>query len=291
MPTPSDFAVFILTHGRPNNVKTFDTLRRQGYTGPVYIIVDNEDKTIEQYRSRFGDSVVVFDKAAIASTFDEADNFDDRRAVVYARNASFQIARDLGLTYFLQLDDDYYEFQYRINHKMQHPTGHFTVRRLLDNVFAAILDYYKSIDAKSIATLQGGDFFGGADGFGRPKRKCMNTFFCSVDRPFHFVGRINEDVNTYTWFQSLGNLFLSIPFVMVNQFDTQSKKGGMTSTYLDGGTYRKSFYTVMFAPSCAKVAMMGESHRRLHHSINWDNAVPCIVAEKYRKSEKLEGSA
>ena len=45
-----DFAVFILTHGRPDNLKTLTTLKKCGYTGEIYFIVDNEDKTIEQYQ-------------------------------------------------------------------------------------------------------------------------------------------------------------------------------------------------------------------------------------------------
>lgn len=100
------FAAFILTHGRPDKVTTFQTLRKQGYTGKIYIIVDNEDEAIDAYRERFGDSVIVFDKLAISKTFDNGDNFDDRRTVIYARNASFGIAEGLGLDYFLQLDDD-----------------------------------------------------------------------------------------------------------------------------------------------------------------------------------------
>ena len=42
-----EFAVFILTHGRPDNVKTLATLKKCGYTGKIYFIVDNEDKTID----------------------------------------------------------------------------------------------------------------------------------------------------------------------------------------------------------------------------------------------------
>ena len=37
-----DFAIFILSHGRANNVKTVKTLEREGYTGKWYIICDNE---------------------------------------------------------------------------------------------------------------------------------------------------------------------------------------------------------------------------------------------------------
>ena len=69
-------------------------------------MIDNEDKAAAEYYARYK-NVVMFDKPKIAKTFDEADNFDDRRAIVYARNACFQIARKLGYKYFIELDDDY----------------------------------------------------------------------------------------------------------------------------------------------------------------------------------------
>ena len=37
----NNFAVFILTHGRADNVKTHDSLKRCGYTGKIYILIDN----------------------------------------------------------------------------------------------------------------------------------------------------------------------------------------------------------------------------------------------------------
>ena len=40
-----DFCAFILTHGRPYKVHTYQTLRKAGYTGKIYIVIDNEDKT------------------------------------------------------------------------------------------------------------------------------------------------------------------------------------------------------------------------------------------------------
>lgn len=64
---------------------------------------------------------------------------------------------------------------------------------------------------------------------------------------------------------------------------TQSNAGGMTSIYLDGGTYIKSFYTIICSPNCAKIRTMGRTNRRLHHSINWKTAVPVIIDEKHKK--------
>jgi len=278
-----DFAVFILTHGRPDNVITYKTLLKAGYTGKIYIIIDNEDETANKYYENFGDKVIMFDKKAISDTFDEGDNFEDRRTIVYARNACFGIAEKLDITYFIQLDDDYTKFDFRINENKQIPEDHWIIKSRLDYIFNLYLEYYKSINAKSIAFAQGGDFISGHNIDYKIKRKCMNSFFCSTDRPFNFIGRINEDVNTYTFCGSLGNLFFTIPCVKLDQKQTQSNSGGMTDLYLDSGTYIKSFYTIMYQPSSVKIRLMGTSHKRLHHSISWKNTVPVILDETYKK--------
>lgn len=57
-----DFCAFILTHGRPDKVLTYRTLRRAGYTGKIFIVVDDEDKTRHQYMAEFGEQVLVFSK-------------------------------------------------------------------------------------------------------------------------------------------------------------------------------------------------------------------------------------
>lgn len=283
----NDFAVFILTHGRPDKVYTYDTLKKCGYTGRTYIIIDNEDATAQKYYDKFGrDNVVMFDKKEIAKTFDEFDNFEDRRTIIYARNASFKIAKDLNIKYFLQLDDDYTGFQYKL--LLDKPVN--AECRRLDDLFRITLDYYKSINAMSIAFAQGGDFIGGIDNgisaFRFSKRKAMNSFFCSTDREFQFIGRINEDVNTYTNFQSKGNLFLTICNISVIQKQTQKTSGGMSDVYLNQGTYVKSFYTMICSPNCTNISLMKTAHPRLHHSINWECAVPKIIDSKYKKYVK-----
>ena len=39
----SDFCVFVLSHGRPDRQYTMSLLRRRGYTGRVYLVIDDED--------------------------------------------------------------------------------------------------------------------------------------------------------------------------------------------------------------------------------------------------------
>lgn len=94
-----DFAVFILTHGRANNVVTYKTLEKQGYTGKIYIVIDNEDSQAEEYRQKFR-NVLMFDKKAVAKTFDTMDTEENRKTIVYARNACFDLAKQVGVRFF-----------------------------------------------------------------------------------------------------------------------------------------------------------------------------------------------
>jgi len=271
-----DFAVFILTHGRPDNQRTTKLIRARGYTGPIYYIIDDEDKTADQYKAKYGEkNVIVFDKKAMADSIDEGNNFDNRKVIVHARNYSFIAAKNLGYKYFVQFDDDYYSLGYR------YIEGEKKINNL-DKVFDIILEFYKNVNIKSIAFSQGGDHIGGFQGV-KLKRKCMNSFFCSVDRPFTFVGSLNEDVNTYTALASRGAVFFTFTNINLSQGDTQSSKGGMTDAYNLSGTYVKSFHSLLMHPSGVKISMMNSKNPRLHHLVKWKNTTPMILDPKHKK--------
>lgn len=279
-----DFGVFILSHGRPDRVKTLKSLEKGRYTGKWWIVIDNEDDSAPEYYKRYKDRVIMFDKPEVSKTFDTADTSQERRTIVYARNACFAIAKELGIEYFLELDDDYTSFEYRVIRDKK--LAVFAVKSL-DGLFSAMINFLDDTGAITVAFSQGGDFIGGKDSkfyHDKVSRKAMNTFFCRVPNPFQFVGRINEDVNTYTSLGSKGKLILTISDASITQVQTQANKGGMTDVYLDSGTYLKTFYTVIFSPSCTKVGMMGDKHKRIHHMIDWERCVPKILNEKWKKT-------
>lgn len=278
-----NFAVFILTHGRADNVKTVKTLEKAGYTGDYYIVIDDEDEQEARYREIYGDKVKQFNKKEQGAKTDTPDLSDNRGVIIYARNYCFELAKQIGVKYFCELDDDYTNFEYRYIEKNKLKIKSV---KWLDKIFELLCDFLEKSGAVTVAMAQGGDFIGGANSKNYKKgllRKAMNSFVCSVERPFRFVGRINEDVNTYTALGSKGKLFFTITTVSLVQMQTQHNKGGMTGTYLDSGTYVKSFYTVIYSPSCVTVQIMGDKHRRIHHHIVWNNCVPCIIDEKYKK--------
>lgn len=281
-----NFAVFILSHGRPNNVITYNTLRRQGYTGKIYLILDDSDKTINEYKDLFGDDIIIFSKKDYKDKFDIMDNFDNDKVIVYARNACYDIARKLGLDYFFEYEDDYTNFQYR--YIEGESLKGITIKNL-DKIFDLMINCIEETNINTIAFAQGGDFIGGAGAFKSNsfKRKAMNSFVFKVNKDkkddILFIGRMNDDVNTYLTKGKIGKLFFQLANINLVQLQTQSNSGGNTEAYKQYGTYTKSFYSVMAEPSCCKINLMGRTNKRLHHSIKWENAVPKIISEKYKK--------
>jgi hypothetical protein len=281
------FCVFIISHGRPNSTKTLNVLQKSGCTDPVFIVCDDEDKTLEEYKKNFGAKVLVFDKKTYASKVDSCDNFNNRRTTTHARNACFDFAEQLGFEYFLVLDDDYTSFRYSTD-----GDGKIVRKRCskISKVFEAHINFLDCDERiKSVCFLQTGDLIGGLtektklDHFPFKKRKAMNSFFCKTSRRFWFFSRLNEDVNTYLLLGSKGDLFFTNPTFYLQQLQTQTNSGGMSETYLASGTYVKSFYSVMNFPSFAKVAK-NMAMNRLHHRISWENAIPKIIEDKWKKT-------
>ena len=277
------FCVFILSHGRADRVVTIETLKRCGYSGDWFIVIDNEDDTASRYEELYGDKVIMFDKAEIAKRFDTADLSNDRRTIVFARNACFDIAEKLGYEYFLELDDDYTDIQSREDSGKKLL---ITSIKNADLLFEAYVDFLEESNSLTVAMAQGGDFIGGRENQRlkeRLLRKAMNTFFCKTERRFWFVGRINEDVNTYCLLGQRGEKIFTAVDAMITQKQTQTNDGGMSDVYLDMGTYLKSFYSVMFCPSCVKISVMGDKHKRIHHEVSWNKCAPKILNERWKK--------
>lgn len=283
----NNFGVFILTHGRPTKIPTYRTIRRHGYTGKIWLILDNEDITIPAYEKKYPDEVYIFDKSEAALITDTMDNEDHNQGVVFARNMTWSIAKELGLDYFIVLDDDYFDWRH-ITNEYHNVVEHRIKIVDLDSAFAALVKFLDTTSLSTIAMGQGGDFYGGPEThIRRPKRKAMNSFVCSTKRPFKFLGRLNEDVNAYVLLGSQGLIFLTTMKLALYQSATQSRIGGLTELYMNSGTYVKSFFTVMCHPSSTRVTLMVSKHSRLHHRINWNYAVPKIISPEYKKINNL----
>lgn len=282
-----NFGMIILSHQRPQNIKTLRTLQRSGYTGKIIILVDDEDPELETYKEEYPDKLHIFNKEKALKKSDRGENEQRTNTPLAARNTCHKVAKQHNLDYFMVLDDDYGSIRIRFNKKGEFISGKNVEN--LDYIIQQFIELYKTHPQTTTITFaQGGDYIGGEKSYLgskiRTKRKAMNTFLCKTTRPFKFKGNGNDDVNTYIRNQQLGQLMYMTSLICINQEETQTQKGGNTEFYLDTGTYQKSMYTVMINPSCTELDLLGPNHPRIHHRIKWKNAVPKLISDKYRKN-------
>lgn len=285
----NDFAVFILSHGRANEILTVNMLKRGNYTGDWYVVIDNEDDQEEIYREKFGEHILQFDKKAEAEKTDTGDLDNDRRVGVFARNAIQDMAKEMGYKYHLQLDDD---FRYLY---LRFPTGKGSSLtsievKNLDRLFEILLDFMDSTPVSWISFALSSDYLGGKNSNRYRKKllpKTMGSFLMRADDIVRFKMRMNDDITTCIGTWEIGKPNYTIMYIQVNTPETQAMKGGMTDIYTDNGTYRKSFYSVMMHPGYVKIAKQGIKFFRIHHEIRWNGCTPMVLNEKWRKTDAV----
>lgn len=188
----------------------------------------------------------------------------------------------MNIETFIEIDDDITGFEWRLTAYGE--SIYYSIKNNIDDILTVLIEFYEKcgrIDCLSIGQT-GGDFTGGGVNKPLSKRKMMGFFICSTRRRFEFIGRINEDVNTYAAKARAGNLFIMQMMIVFHTITTQSQKGGLTEIYLEYGTYLKSFYSVMYCPSGVKVMLFCDGQQkneqgRYHHNINWNAVAPKIL--------------
>lgn len=280
-----DYGIFILSNGRAGNVSTIKMLKKGGVIGKrhVHILIDDEDSQGQEYYKLYGDMVVQFYKKDYDNRVDTMDNNGNRKCVVYARNAVFDIAKEMGYKHFIVLDDDYKEVE--IRYKQGKKLKCYAVKDL-EHLNQIMFDFLDCANILTVCLGQGGDFIGGANGGNANKvlsRKAMNYWYCRTDRPFEFMGRMNEDATANVVYGIRGGLMFTAMQTCLIPGTTQKIPGGLTDIYLEKGTYSKSLYTVMAEPSCTKISVMQTKHKRVHHFIEWRYCCPKIINEKWKK--------
>lgn len=281
--TEKRFAVFILSHGRAKTISTPDALINCGYTGEYFVVIDNEDDDEPLYREKFGDKIIQFDKRDYVKLTDLGDTDDDRRIGVLARNFIQDEAIKRGYRYHLQLDDDIHGFTYR--YIKGDSLKAKTIRRM-DDVFEAMCSYLDTTPITSLSFSLAVFMVGGINNdafFKGLIPKTATTFLMRADDLNYFHMRMNDDMTTAAINRMRGKQYYTIMQLMLSVDGTQVQSGGMTEIYVDNGTYRKSFYSVMCIPSAVKITAMGITDYRIHHEFHWNNIAPKLLSESYRK--------
>lgn len=280
----NNYAVFILSHGRANDVKTVKMLEEGNYTGEWFIVIDDEDKDEAIYKEKYGDHIIQFCKKEVADRTDTCDLDTDRRVGVFARNFIIEEAKRRGYKYHLQLDDDFYVLDYRYVKNGKSCTKKCTQ---FDKLFDAMVEFLETTPTVWLSFGLSSYYLGGLKGKNFREglvRKTMGSFFMNTYKAPKFFCRMNDDITTNVFNTFRGELMFTVMPIQVQTPPTQQEAGGMTDIYKENGTYRKSFYSLMAAPSFVMISRQGRIDMRVHHEIKWNSCAPKILNEKWRKT-------
>lgn len=278
----NDFAIFILTHGRPNNQDTLTTLRKSGYTGKIYLVVDDLDDTLIEYQRQY-DDVLVFDKMKYVKDAETGLSQPYIKFALFARNAIEDMAKDLGLSYFAMADDDLTKF------RLRYPDGDKLRSLVITDMDRLLETYVEFMEESDIATTSFAshlNFIGGVktmpDSDSPKLRMCFNFYLRSVKHKVKWLSNICHDRITSIMFGRKGQIWLQVPFVQYDMRELYGiNSGGNSDTYRKISDFHRSFFPVMFIPDCNYSSFWSRSGKWVTSISDYDSICPKIVSSSY----------
>lgn len=259
------YSVFVISHNR-TECKTYNWLMNNGFNRDLFIVIDTEDKSIDEYRKLYGDRVLVFDKGDYDC--DLFDNNPSRTSATFARNACFDFAKERGSEYLIIFDDDISGANYRfmVNGKLK--------SQKVTNVTAILDEIVKWVSCANnfgCASYNLATNFRGV--FDSLKKDPVSMFVVSSNDELRFRGRASEDINFAYHMGLNGKFTLSINNILLNipAFGNESQAGGYRDqTY---GGYRRD-WIVRFRKFITPVS---------DGIIHWANMFPKLLSYRYKK--------
>ena len=277
------FAVFILTHGRPHNQLTVKSLQDVGYTGDLYLVVDDQDESINEYIAVWGaDKVIVFNKDYFIHNTDTGLHTPIPKFAVFARNAIEHIAKEMGYKTFMMLDDDITKFRVRL------PDGDslksYQIAGQFDSIIENSVDYVLNCDIACLGLGFCNLYIGGVGNFNKEnprQRLCAEAFVRNTAHPISWRLNMVEDLITSidaaisgeVWFQFL-------PIQCEIKMSEGAVDGGNSDVYRQLGMYRISFMPVIAYPSSNAVRF---GKKTWASTTTPDKCIPKIISSRYRK--------
>lgn len=234
----NECAIFILSNGRPDKVKTYDYLKTS-FSGDVYILCDDQDETLPAYKDEW------------IKKSDPMDNFNSKKSVLYARNAVFEIAAAMGYRYFAMADDDIKDLQFRYEQDgklLAKPVSN------LDKVIDYIVQLMSATAISYFSFGTDKNFIGGVQNRNFQKKvidKVYNFIICKSGQQHSYKGIMNEDEIHNVISLSTGVLLKSLTAIQIVMKPVgKGETGGNSETYKENGyySYTRNFYPIIACP-------------------------------------------
>lgn len=285
-----DFAVFILTHGRPNTQLTLNALRNSGYSGKIYLVIDDLDVTADVYLDNFRQNkyactdVLVFNKMQYVQQTDTGLSEPLINFAVFARNAIEDFAVELGLSFFCMVDDDLTRFRFRYAQDDSLKSQQIYIT--MDEIITAHLDYMIEGNISCVSFGSPNNYMRGTQCFTElvdsdRTRLCCAIFFRNVRFKVNWFLNMCEDRITSFWYNREGQLWIQLLLV---QLDWQelggSSDGGNSEVYRSVDKFKQVCFPLLVFPDSNYVFSW---KNKLMNGINSNTVCPKIISGGFKK--------
>lgn len=269
---PNKSAVFIITHARATSMATLNTLEKNNCTLPIYLVVDDLDPQLEDYKKRYGEIVKVFSKLAIYSKVDTIDNFKEMTSAVYARYYVQQLAEGMGLDFYVMMDDDIQEFNARFidNNGVNKSYNIKNVTPIFEEAF----DLLDKTRLSAVGFGLGNSYYGGI------AKEWENTVFCvfciKTSKAPVFKGTRTDDAVANHCANVQGTPMISNRHLSFRSPVRGEEDGGLKDDYDKVGMFVSNFYPMIASPSTQVITGSGSTKKI-------PNCYPKILNERWKQ--------
>lgn len=275
-----DTAIFIITHQRADKQLTLKMLESCGYSGRVYLVVDDMDGQIVEYRKRYGDKVLVFNKKRYAESVDTHINKFGMSSALFARNACVDMAKDMRLKFYFVCDDDI-----RWTYFKDARTGKMVTTKITDmeGILSGLVKFMENTSVHAVAFADNGAYIGGVNSEVRKGVKYTLTKFMlyRTSNPVEYESIIWEDQASCYRDLGKGKIDFSIMFLSAATPPNEKASGGCSEMYRQSTDYMNPFMVLLGRPDCVTITpgKRGKFRMRTKQSA----LHPMILNEMHRK--------
>lgn len=285
--------IFILSHNRVESCPTLSILDKLNYNGIIKIVVDNEDQQLYEYRNKYKEKLLVFNKNSMMGIVDTAFSKDTiiKSSPIYARVFIDLYAMQYNLGDYIVLDDDIKNFKFRVpkgDSLPTYPIGDFN--KLLSYLF----NFMKNKNIYALSFAHQGMFIGGVKSFDEEKimgkRVASNVWLLNSNKPFTWQTIFYDDYNSCLLNGQKGKLIFTIPFISTEMekqggqvcSSKQLKDNGMGEAYQKTTQLQRCLYSIIVCPSsCTVKEVKREGNWWVR--LNKDTQFPKIVSDRFKK--------
>lgn len=272
--------IFIPSYHRSDNCKTVYYLHKLGYDmGLVHVVIDDAAGDEAEYRAmcaKYGTELHIVDYEDAMRRFDFVHRKNpSRRTVGMFRNYFFQIAKSLGIDFYVVIDDDTngYHLKYPQTRQRKATLEQFTWW------FCEVRAFMRRHRIGAFGLSQSGDILTGCHPESWFLHKVMNTTF--YDTRFVWMperGVLDIDTSAFCSYHNAGLFTGSLGYgLMLNQTASAVAKGGLTDFYRESKLLNKALECPIQFPSAVHADKQPLNGGRIHHKIAYRYLAPRVL--------------